>query len=75
MAKASLKLLVKMNIDLPEGDTEITEKEKCALINRIHYYLTSLGTTSDDYEGGLAGMMTPFGASFDLFVTEVDEKE
>jgi len=59
-----------MNIDLPEGDTEITEKEKCAIINRIHGYLTSIGTTSDDYEGSLAGSITELGSEFELIVTE-----
>ena len=28
MAKANLKIIIDMNIDLPEGDTEIAEKEK-----------------------------------------------
>ena len=40
MAKANFKLIIDMNIDLPEGDTEITEKEKCAIIDRVHRYLT-----------------------------------
>ena len=71
MAKANLKLMIDMNIELPEGDTEITEREKCAIIDRIHGYLTDIGTTSDDYEGSLASSITPLGPEFDLSVTEV----
>jgi len=71
MAKANLKLMIDMNIELPEGDTEITEREKCAIIDRIHSYLTDIGTTSDDYEGSLAGSITPLGTEFELSVTEV----
>lgn len=70
MAKANLKIIIDMNIDLPEGDTEITEKEKCAILDRIHGYLTDIGTTSDDYDGCLAGAITPLGSEFELVVTE-----
>ena len=71
MAKETLKLMIDMNINLPEGDTEITEREKCAIIDRIHGYLTQIGTTSDDYEGSLAGSITPLGTEFELSITEV----
>ena len=71
MAKENLKLMIDMNINLPEGDTEITEREKCAIIDRIHGYLTQIGTTSDDYEGSLAGSITPLGTEFELSITEV----
>ena len=74
MAKANLKIIIDMNIDLPEGDTEITEKEKCAIIDRIHGYLTDIGTTSDDYDGCLAGAITPLGSEFELVVTEYPQK-
>ena len=70
MAKANLKIIIDMNIDLPDGDTEITEKEKCAIIDRIHGYLTNIGTTSEDYDGCLAGTITPLGSEFELVVTE-----
>lgn len=70
MAKANFKLIIDMNIDLPEGDTEITEKEKCAIIDRVHRYLTEIGTTSDNYDGCLAGEITPLGSEFELVVTE-----
>ena len=70
MANANLKILIDMNINLPEGDTEITENEKCAIIDRIHHYLTHIGTTSDDYEGSLAGSITELGSEFELNVTE-----
>ena len=70
MAKANLKIIIDMNIDLPEGDTEITEKEKCAIIDRIHGYLTNIGTTSEDYDGCLAATITPLGLEFELVVTE-----
>ena len=70
MTKANLKIIIDMNIDLPEGDTEITEKEKCAIIDRIHGYLTNIGTTSDDYEGCLAGDITDLGSEYELTVTE-----
>ena len=74
MAKANLKIIIDMNIDLPEGDTEITEKEKCAILDRIHGYLTDIGTTSDDYDGCLAGTITPLGSEFELVVTEYPQK-
>jgi len=70
MATANFKVIIDMNIELPEGDTEITEKEKCAILDRIHGYLTDIGTTSDDYEGCLAGSITPLGSEFELVVTE-----
>ena len=70
MAKANLKIIIDMNIDLPEGDTEITEREKCAILDRIHGYLTNIGTTSDEYEGCLAGSITPLGSEYELVVTE-----
>ena len=70
MAKANLKIIIDMNIDLPDGDTEITEKEKCAIIDRIHGYLTNIGTTSEDYDGCLAATITPLGLEFELVVTE-----
>jgi hypothetical protein len=70
MATANFKVIIDMNIDLPEGDTEITEKEKCAILDRIYDYLTNIGTTSDDYEGCLAGSITPLGTEYELSVTE-----
>jgi hypothetical protein len=70
MATANFKVIIDMNIDLPEGDTEITEKEKCAILDRIHGYLTNIGTTSDDYEGCLAGTITDLGSEYELVVTE-----
>lgn len=69
--QAKLSLRVDMVIDLPEGHTEITEKEKCAIIDRIHHYLTDLGTTSDDYDGVLAGSLTKYGPDFKLLIKEV----
>lgn len=68
--KQTLSLSVTMNIDLPEDDCEITEAEKCAIIDRIHGYLTNIGTTSDDYEGALAGEISPLGTQFELLVKE-----
>ena len=70
MTTANFKVIIDMNIDLPEGDTEITEKEKCAILDRIHGYLTNIGTTSDEYEGCLAGSITPLGSEYELVVTE-----
>lgn len=52
---AKLKIIIDMDINLPEGDTEISEKEKKAICDRIYGYLRDIGTTSDDYEGCLAG--------------------
>ena len=37
--KAKLKLSIEMNIDLPEGDTDISEEEKCSIIDRVQGYL------------------------------------
>ena len=68
--KQTFKLSISMNIELTEGDTEITEKEKRAIIDRIHGYLTNIGTTSNDYEGCLAGSITPLGTLFELSVKE-----
>ena len=70
MTTANFKVIIDMNIDLPEGDTEITEKEKCAILDRIHGYLTNIGTTSDEYDGCLAGSITDLGSEFELTVTE-----
>ena len=69
--QAKLSLQIDMVIDLPEGHTEITEKEKCAIIDRVHHYLTDIGTTSDDYDGCLAGALTENGPDFKLLVKEV----
>jgi hypothetical protein len=73
MATANFKIIIDMNINLPEGDTEITEKEKCAIIDRIHGYLTNIGTTSDDYDGCLAGSITELGSEFELLVAEYQQ--
>jgi len=70
MANANLKIIIDMNINLPEGDTEITEKEKCAIIDRIYGYLKNIGTTSDDYEGCLAGEFVDGDYSPELTITE-----
>lgn len=40
--KAKIKLSIEMNIALPEGDTDISEEEKCSLIDRIQGYLEFL---------------------------------
>jgi hypothetical protein len=72
MAKAKLKLLIDMNIELPEGDTEITEKEKCAIIDRIHEFLAN-GTTSEDYEGHLCFNSIDRVCDPELLITEVPQ--
>ena len=71
MDKGTFSVRVDMNINLPEGDTEVNENEKCAIIDRIHHYLTDIGTTSDDYEGCLAGKVGKRVADFELLVSEV----
>lgn len=68
--KQTLNLSISMNIEIPDDDIEITEAEKCAIIDRIHGYLTGIGTTSDDYEGSLAGEISPLGTQFELLVKE-----
>lgn len=69
--KETFSVRVDMNIDLPEGAKVLDGKEKCAIIDRVHGYLTSIGTTSEDFEGGLAGKIDPLGTQFELLVTEV----
>ena len=70
MAKANLKIIIDMNINLPEGDAEITQAEKNAICDRIYGYLKEIGTTSDDYEGCLAGEFVEGGYSPELTITE-----
>jgi len=55
MATKEIAILVKMNINLPEGDTEITRAEQENICNKIYASITDLGATSDEYEGHLAG--------------------
>lgn len=55
MATQTIAFKVTMTIDLPEGDTEVTQVEKDNIAERIQSYLIENGTTSDEYEGMLAG--------------------
>ena len=55
MAKQTIAFKITMAIELPEGDTEVTQVEKDNIAERIQSYLIENGTTSDEYEGHLAG--------------------
>ena len=55
MATKDIAILVKMTIELPEGDTEITQQEQDNICAKIFESIKENGVTSDEYEGHLAG--------------------
>ena len=57
MAVDHIAIYVKIGIDCAEGETKVPESEHIAIANRIYAQLREQ-TTSDDYDGCLAGSLT-----------------
>ena len=71
MAQQTIAFKVTMTIDLPEGDTEVTQAERDNMVERIANYITEYGITSDSYEGGLASDLVKGGFIPTLIIDEV----
>lgn len=70
MAIDHIAIYVKLGIDCAEGETKVPESEHIAIANRIYAQLREQ-TTSDDYEGCIAGgLLRP-----DLMVEAVSANE
>lgn len=57
MAVDHIAIYVKIGIDCAEGETKVPESEHISIANRIYAQLREQ-TTSDDYDGCIAGTLT-----------------